>query len=51
MFVSTMWIKIRTILCFERFWPSDLKAPAEDAAGAQALLEIVKPSTVVVDWV
>jgi len=40
MFVSTMWIKIRTTLCFERFWPSDLKAAAEDAVGVQAPLEI-----------
>lgn len=35
MSVSTMWIKIRTTLCFERFWPNDLKEAAEDAAGAQ----------------
>jgi hypothetical protein len=46
MFVSTMWIKIRTTLCFERFWPSDLKAVAEDAAGAQAPLENAKPPSI-----
>jgi hypothetical protein len=48
--VSTMWIKIRTTLCFERFWPKDLKAAAEDAAGVQAPLEIAKRPPNHVDW-
>lgn len=43
MFVSIMWIKIRTTLCFEKFWPSDLRAAAGDAVGVQAPLEIAKP--------
>jgi hypothetical protein len=42
MSVSIMWTKIRTTLCFERFWPKDLKAAAEDAAGVQAPPEIAK---------
>jgi hypothetical protein len=39
MSVFTMWIKIRMTLCFERFWPNDLKEAAEDAAGAQVPFE------------
>jgi len=47
MFVSTMWTKIRTTLCFERFWPSDLKAAAEGAVGVQAPPEIAKPPFII----
>lgn len=43
MFAFTMWIRIRTTLCFGRFWPSDLKAAAGDAVGVQAPLEIANP--------
>lgn len=50
MSVFTMWIKIRTTLCFERFWPNDLKEAAEDAVGAQVPLEIANPPYIHVYW-
>lgn len=34
-----MLIKTRMILCYGKFWPSDLRVVAEDAVGEQVLLD------------